>query len=131
MKPTPDDGREDAARDLGEHGRGAGRRRTRVHVHGEPRDADEHRDRDHAEDQERLAAFTPCGRRNALTPFAIASTPVSAVEPDAKARRTTNVRDRAETGRQRMRHDRESGTSRSRTRPKPTMISAKIDITNA
>ena len=38
-----------------------------------------------------VAAFRPCGRRNALTPFAIASTPVSAVDPDANARRTTNV----------------------------------------
>ena len=37
-----------------------------------------------------VAAFRPCGRRNAFTPFAIASTPVSAVEPDANARRTTN-----------------------------------------
>src|SRR5213595_2716354 len=37
------------------------------------------------------AAFLPCGRRNALTPFAIASTPVSAVEPDEKARRTTKI----------------------------------------
>src|SRR5881397_2058404 len=37
------------------------------------------------------AAFRPCGRRNALTPFAIASTPVRAVEPDENARRMTNV----------------------------------------
>src|SRR5690242_12379909 len=36
------------------------------------------------------AAFFPCGRRNALTPFAIASTPVRAVEPDENARRSTN-----------------------------------------
>src|SRR4051812_25286590 len=35
------------------------------------------------------AAFLPCGRRNALTPFAIASTPVSAVDPDENARRRT------------------------------------------
>ena len=35
------------------------------------------------------AAFFPCGRRNALTPFAIASTPVSAVDPDENARRRT------------------------------------------
>src|SRR4029077_9068053 len=34
-------------------------------------------------------AFLPCGRLNALTPFAIASTPVSAVDPDEKARRRT------------------------------------------
>src|SRR5437764_1964718 len=38
-----------------------------------------------------FAAFLPCGRLNALTPFAIASTPVRAVEPDEKARRTTNA----------------------------------------
>src|SRR5213082_2865578 len=37
------------------------------------------------------AAFLPCGRRNALTPLAIASTPVNAVDPEAKARRTTKV----------------------------------------
>src|SRR5690242_10703018 len=36
------------------------------------------------------AAFRPCGRLNALTPFAIASTPVRAVEPDENARRRTN-----------------------------------------
>ena len=34
------------------------------------------------------AAFFDCGRRNAVTPFEIASTPVSALEPDANARRT-------------------------------------------
>ena len=37
-----------------------------------------------------VAAFLPCGFRKALTPFAIASTPVSAVEPDANARSSTN-----------------------------------------
>src|SRR6059058_2893482 len=37
-----------------------------------------------------LAALRPCGRRNALTPLAIASTPVSAVEPEENARRSTN-----------------------------------------
>jgi hypothetical protein len=37
------------------------------------------------------AALRPCGLRNALTPFAIASTPVSAVEPDENARSTTNT----------------------------------------
>src|SRR5437016_9271363 len=36
------------------------------------------------------AAFLPCGRRKAFTPFAIASTPVSAVDPDENARRSTN-----------------------------------------
>jgi len=33
------------------------------------------------------AAFLAWGRRNAGTPFEMASTPVSAVEPDANARR--------------------------------------------
>src|ERR1051325_7004271 len=37
-----------------------------------------------------FAAFLPFGWRNALTPLAIASTPVSAVDPDEKARRRTN-----------------------------------------
>ena len=36
------------------------------------------------------AALRPCGLRNALTPFAIASTPVNAVEPDENARSRTN-----------------------------------------
>src|SRR6266516_6403133 len=38
-----------------------------------------------------LAAFLPCGGRNALTPFEIASTPVRAAAPDEKARRTTKT----------------------------------------
>src|SRR5262249_40478766 len=37
------------------------------------------------------AGLRPCGRRKALTPLAIASTPVNAVDPEAKARRMTNV----------------------------------------
>src|SRR5437764_14175929 len=37
------------------------------------------------------AAFLPCGRRHAVTPFAIASTPVSAVDPDENERRSTNT----------------------------------------
>ncbi len=35
------------------------------------------------------AAFFPCGGRKAPTPFEIASTPVSAADPDANARRMT------------------------------------------
>ena len=37
------------------------------------------------------AAFRACGRRNAGTPSAIASTPVSAVAPDENARRIANT----------------------------------------
>src|SRR6266540_4847721 len=37
------------------------------------------------------AAFLPGGGRNALTPFEIASTPVSAAAPEANARRMTNT----------------------------------------
>ena len=37
-----------------------------------------------------VAAFLPCGRLNAFTPLAIASTPVKAVEPEEKARSNTN-----------------------------------------
>src|ERR1022692_1592436 len=37
------------------------------------------------------AAFFDCGRRNALTPFAIASTPVRALAPDANALRTRKM----------------------------------------
>ena len=36
-----------------------------------------------------LAALRACGRRNALTPFEIASTPVSALQPEANARSST------------------------------------------
>ena len=36
------------------------------------------------------AAFFACGRRNAGTPFEIASTPVSAVDPEENARRITS-----------------------------------------
>src|SRR5215470_20451320 len=36
-------------------------------------------------------AFFACGRLNALTPFAIASTPVSALAPDANALRTRKI----------------------------------------
>src|SRR5262249_32694876 len=37
------------------------------------------------------AAFFDCGRLKALTPFEIDSTPVSAAEPDANARRRTRT----------------------------------------
>src|SRR3954470_21496691 len=37
------------------------------------------------------AAFFDCGRRNALTPFEIDSTPVKAADPDANARRSTRT----------------------------------------
>ena len=43
------------------------------------------------------AAFLACGRRKAWTPSAIASTPVSAVAPEAKARKIRN-RARANSG---------------------------------
>ena len=53
-----------------------------------------------------LAAFFPCGCRNALTPFAIASTPVRAVEPDENARsRTKSVITPVPVG-SGLRHDR-------------------------
>ena len=51
------------------------------------------------------AALRPCGRRNALTPFAIASTPVSAVEPDENARSTTKSETVPYARRERMRCD--------------------------
>src|SRR5881227_3105306 len=37
------------------------------------------------------AAFFDCGRLNAFTPFEIDSTPVSAADPEAKARRRTKT----------------------------------------
>ena len=36
-----------------------------------------------------LAALRACGRRNAVTPFEIASTPVNALHPEANARNRT------------------------------------------
>ena len=38
-----------------------------------------------------LAALRACGRRNAGTPFEIASTPVSALQPEANARSSTTI----------------------------------------
>src|SRR5437763_8127485 len=77
-----------------------------------------------------FAAFSPCGCRKALTPFAIASTPVSAVEPEANARRRTkSVTAPAPAGR-------ECGTvavgqepAAQRTTPVPTR--ANIAVTKA
>ena len=40
-----------------------------------------------------LAALRACGRRNAVTPFEIASTPVSALQPEANARSSTTMPD--------------------------------------
>ena len=48
--------------------------------------------RDHAKDSRVVAAFLPFGLRNAGTPFAIASTPVSVAQPDANARSRRNAR---------------------------------------
>ncbi len=77
-----------------------------------------------------VAALRPWGRRNALTPFAIASTPVSAVEPDANAR----------SRRKRVTPPVPAligcvvtavGQLPVAQRVKPTPITRKIDITNA
>jgi hypothetical protein len=71
-----------------------------------------------------IAAFRPCGRRNALTPFAIASTPVSAVEPDEKARsRTNSVIVPVPTGSA-------CGVTARPWWKKPTTTSSAIDVTN-
>ena len=77
-----------------------------------------------------LAAFFPCGCRNALTPFAIASTPVRAVEPDENARsRTNTVTAPTPAGSgfgttARCRFPVASSTS-------PTPMSTRIEVTNA
>src|SRR5690242_15496425 len=77
-----------------------------------------------------FAAFFPCGWRKALTPFAIASTPVSAVEPEENARsRTKTPIDPAPTGSA-------CGTDALCTRPlttwtSPTPTRRRIDVTNA
>src|SRR6266404_4715796 len=76
-----------------------------------------------------LAAFFPCGLRNAFTPFAIASTPVRAVEPEANARRTTNVvtaPSPAVSGCETV----ASGQPVVAHLVTPTPINAKIDATN-
>ena len=64
-------------------------------------------DAEHAEGLARRSS--PCGCRNALTPFAIASTPVSAVEPDANARSTTKSVTAPVPAGERMRRDRAAG----------------------
>src|SRR5436853_4547663 len=77
-----------------------------------------------------FAAFSPCGCRKAFTPFAIASTPVNAVEPDEKARSSTKTPIApAPTGSS-------CGTTARCTLPvttwtSPTATSAKIEVTNA
>src|SRR3954466_6673088 len=76
-----------------------------------------------------FAAFRPCGRRDGVTPLAIASTPVRAVDPDANARNTTNavtapMPPASGCGAAACGHV----PSAQRTRPTPT--SAKIDATN-
>ena len=54
-------------------------------------DADEHRHRDRCPSATRvICAFFAFGGLNAGTPFAIASTPVSAVQPDENARSAKN-----------------------------------------
>ena len=56
------------------------------------RDAREHRRREQRPSSSSVvAALRPFGCSNAGTPFETASTPVSAVQPDAKARRTRNT----------------------------------------
>jgi hypothetical protein len=77
-----------------------------------------------------FAAFFPCGCRKALTPFAIASTPVNAVDPDEKARRRTKTPIvPAPTGSS-------CGTTARcvfpvRTWTRPTATRARIEVTNA
>ena len=58
---------------------------------GQGRDPEEHRDRDRSHDRQVAAAFLALGGRNAWTPSATASTPVRAVDPEAKARRMTRA----------------------------------------
>jgi hypothetical protein len=65
-----------------------------VHVgdEGERRDAGEHRHAAAPISASVVAALRLLGLRNAGTPLAMASTPVSAVHPAAKARSTKNTR---------------------------------------
>ena len=77
-----------------------------------------------------VAALRPCGRRKAFTPFAIASTPVSAVDPDANARSTTKAVTAPVPAARR------SGTTAcghpdAAQRATPVPTSRKIDVTNA
>ena len=51
------------------------------------------------------AAFFDCGWRKALTPFAIDSTPVSALAPEANAFKHEEDRDRTDACGNRMRRD--------------------------
>ena len=70
-----------------------------------------------------FAAFFPCGWRKALTPFAIASTPVSAVEPDENARRRTKTVTAPVPAASGLRHDRVGAGGPSRARTSPTATS--------
>ena len=97
-------------------------------LHRQPGDADEHSDRDHTEHEQRGRCVAACGRRKALTPFAIASTPVSAVEPDEKARNSDERGSDADAARERVRTV-ACGHEPSAQRARPTPTSAKIDAT--
>ena len=72
----------------------------------------------------------PCGGRNALTPFAIASTPVSAVDPDANARRRTKSVT-APTPVAAGCVTVACGHEPTAQRPSPVASSRKIEVTNA
>ena len=121
MKPTPDeDGK--TPRAISESTDGVpvvvG---TRVHVHSEPRDSDEHRDRDHAENQERLRGV------HAVWPAERVDTVRDRLDAGQRrrARREGSQNDErgdgADAGRRRVRYD------RSRARPGRTPPKADDD----
>ncbi len=66
------------------------------------------------------AAFCACGCLKAVTPFEIDSVPVRATEPEAKALSTTKMLSAPAPRRERMRHGRRAGTSRTAHFPMPT-----------
>ena len=101
-----------------------------VHLHREVRDADEEAIAITPIATSVFAAFVRLGLRKALTPFEIASTPVSAAAPEAKAWRRTNTPTRAGPGGHGSGHVRR-GHSPTAHLPTPVATIAYMAATNA
>ena len=78
-----------------------------------------------------LAAFCDFGGRKALTPFEIASTPVSAAAPEAKARSTTRTPTVPDAGRERVGRGAQRGSCRRAHLPTPVATRTYMTATNA
>ena len=106
-------------------------RRPRVHLNGEPRDADEHRDRDHAEDGERrrgVASVRPAKRVDAVGDRLDARQRGRA---GCECAEDDEERQRAGAARRPDAAPRPAGSPPVAHLVSPTPISMKIDVTNA